>query len=111
MAVSDTPEPIRLSRPADFPPRDSPIVQMVRDLVDRQQRAVAAAVERACEEALQTGVCGVAIVHDGTTTLVGQWPGVPYGMIYDYPTMAAFTKAAPGGVAPAGGPERPDAGT
>jgi hypothetical protein len=60
----------------------------IDEAVRRMARARHEAIERACEEALQGGVCGVLVVNLlGGAVDAAPSMAVPYGEIYEIPAM------------------------
>ena len=63
------------------------MIPELQAFVDQAIEARAAALETACEQAVQSGALGVLVV-DGYKPLVTHL--VPYGELYEFPSMASM---------------------
>lgn len=62
--------------------------EIIRGYVEAVLKAEVAEIERACEEALQGGECGVLVTRrrDGSFVSAGPSLSVPYGYVYETTT-------------------------
>ena len=65
---------------------DDTMQQLMYDRLGQVMDRYHEALERACEQALQGGVCGVLVVHHGAGEwTIGPHVSVPYGTIHEFP--------------------------